>query len=69
MTQEPPAVATPVPMTPETFAQRLEELVVEADAAGIGPLRLLARYLGKKGLGVVDAFFASIETGSVTRKK
>jgi len=44
-------------------------LLAEANEAGIGPLRLLTRYVGKRGLGLVDTFFASVESGSIKLKK
>mgnify|MGYP001611640106 FL=1 len=64
---EKPAQA--LPMTVEDFQGELDDIVHRAKAAGLRPLRLMARYIGRQGLNAFDSILAGLEDGSVTGKK
>lgn len=55
---EPPKAADkPAPMTEEWYLQELAALNERAEADGLKPLPLLARYLGRRGLAAIDRGF------------
>ena len=54
-------VAQAAPLTQQVFADKVNQLIEEATAAGLRPLPVLAAILAKRGMGLFDQGRATLE--------
>lgn len=59
--KEKPAPATP--QTAEEFMQEIDALVARARSAGLHPIRLIVKYVGRQGMSMLDLALATLEDG------